>query len=204
MLENLSELLITHHVGGAWRAPLSQRMHDVRLHGALAGRLVEAEEADVRRALDHARRMPAAPQPDHLAQRFLDAWAARAGWAEAARRREGFSGGLAPQIPGLSGSGPLALLGSVITTPGLMAGAVAAGLRAGRPILLKPAPRAPFTALVLAEALAEAGAPPGAFALLQGGGAVTGTALRTLLGTGDLRLLGKPARAGLGPVESLG
>ena len=210
MLENLAEMLVTHHVGGRWRAPLSQRMRDVRgRRGALLGRLVEAEPADIQRALHHAKAAGQALAPldaagrEALAQRFLAEWTARSNWVEAARRREGFSGGLTPRALTLAGAGPLALLGSVVTPPGLMAGAVAAGLRAGRTVLLKPAPRAPFTALVLAEALAAAGPPPGSFALLQGGGAVSGMALRSLCGAANVALLGKPARSPFAGVPTL-
>ncbi len=209
MLENLAEMLMTHHVGGRWRAPLSQRMRDVRgPRGALLGRMVEAGPADVQRALRYAEGAaqalvaPGAEGRAAFVQRFLAEWAERAAWVEAARRREGFSGGLTPRELSLPGGGPVALLGSVLASPGLMAGAVAAGLRAGRPVLLKPAPRAPFTALVLAEALAAAGPPPGAFALLQGGGRVTGMALRSQCGTERVVLLGKPPRCALAGVPS--
>lgn len=46
---------------------------------------------------------------------------------------------------------------------------VAAALAAGCPVILKPAPETPFTALLLAEVLAEAGLPEGALSVLTGG-----------------------------------
>lgn len=46
---------------------------------------------------------------------------------------------------------------------------VAAALAAGCPVILKPAPETPFTALLLAEVLAEAGLPEGVLSVLPGG-----------------------------------
>jgi len=46
---------------------------------------------------------------------------------------------------------------------------VAAALAAGCPVILKPAPETPFTAFLLAEALAKAGLPEGALSVLPGG-----------------------------------
>ncbi|MEA2295933.1 MAG: RHH-type transcriptional regulator, proline utilization regulon repressor / proline dehydrogenase, partial [Solirubrobacteraceae bacterium] len=51
-------------------------------------------------------------------------------------------------------------------------GMAAAGLATGNAVLLKPAEQAPGCALILAEALREAGVPPEAFALLPGEGDV--------------------------------
>jgi RHH-type proline utilization regulon transcriptional repressor/proline dehydrogenase/delta 1-pyrroline-5-carboxylate dehydrogenase len=55
-------------------------------------------------------------------------------------------------------------------------GMVAAGLATGNTVVLKPAEQTPGCALLLAEALHEAGLPPGVFALLPGEGE-TGAAL---------------------------
>jgi RHH-type proline utilization regulon transcriptional repressor/proline dehydrogenase/delta 1-pyrroline-5-carboxylate dehydrogenase len=51
-------------------------------------------------------------------------------------------------------------------------GMVAAGLATGNAVVLKPAEQAPGCALLLAEALREAGVPPAAFSLLPGEGDV--------------------------------
>ena len=53
----------------------------------------------------------------------------------------------------------------------------AQALLAGNAVLLKPDSRTPFTALLLAELLAEAGLPDGAFQVLPGSGAALGPAL---------------------------
>lgn len=58
-----------------------------------------------------------------------------------------------------------------------LAGKLAAALAAGCTVVAKPSEVAPFSALVLAEALHEAGVPPGVVNLLNGDGALTGTAL---------------------------
>jgi aldehyde dehydrogenase (NAD+) len=54
---------------------------------------------------------------------------------------------------------------------------VAAALAAGCPVILKPAEDTPLIAYLLAEAVDEAGFPPGVFGLLPGRGAHTGAAL---------------------------
>jgi aldehyde dehydrogenase (NAD+) len=54
---------------------------------------------------------------------------------------------------------------------------VAPALIAGCPVVLKPSELAPLTAYILADALAEAGLPPGVFNLLPGTGAAVGSAL---------------------------
>ena len=209
MLENLSELLLTHHVAGRWRAPLSQRLRDLRgPDGRLLGRLVEAGPADLTRALAAAEaaapRLAALPEPARtaLVERFLTALAARAEALETLHRLEG--GQMAMAVPATVDPdslppGPLAVLGTVEGTPALLAGALVAALRAGRPVILKPAPRAPLGALVLVEALRAAGAPPGSVGLVQGGGAVTGARLLEMPGLGGALLLGKPEpRHGIG------
>lgn len=53
----------------------------------------------------------------------------------------------------------------------------AQALLAGNAVLLKPDSRTPFTALLLAELLADAGLPDGAFQVLPGSGAALGPAL---------------------------
>jgi aldehyde dehydrogenase (NAD+) len=54
---------------------------------------------------------------------------------------------------------------------------VAAALAAGCPVVLKPAEDAPLAAYLLAEAIHEAGLPPGVFNLVPGRGPVAGEAL---------------------------
>jgi acyl-CoA reductase-like NAD-dependent aldehyde dehydrogenase len=209
VLENLSELLLTHHVAGRWRAPLSQRVRDVRgADGALLSRMVEAGPRDLARALAAAEAaapvlaaLPAAAR-DALALRFAEELAARAEVLAWARRLEGGGAdGLGRQVD-LAGMppGPLAVLGTVAGGPAPLAGVLAAALRAGRPAIVKPAPRAALSPLVLIEALVAAGVPPGAVGLVQGGGAATGAGLLALPGLGGAVLAGKPApRPGMAP-----
>lgn len=54
---------------------------------------------------------------------------------------------------------------------------VPGALAVGNAVVLKPAALTPLTALALAEVLAEAGLPPGAFNVVQGAGSVVGQAL---------------------------
>lgn len=206
---NLTELLLTHHVAGHWRAPLSVRMRAVPgPDGAVIGRLVEAGAEDLARALAAARAsglsgLPVATRAV-LADRFAAELAARAEALSAARRLEGLGEALAadPVVAldlGPLPEGPVAVLGAVGASPELLAVVLAAGLRAGRPVILKPAPRAPVTGVVLVEALRAAGVPPGAVALLQGGGAATGAALLARPELAGAVLAGKPAaRPGIG------
>src|SRR5262249_18704380 len=51
----------------------------------------------------------------------------------------------------------------------------APALAAGCTVILKPASETPLTALAMAELMAEAGFPPGAFNVLPGGGSTTGS-----------------------------
>lgn len=205
MLENLSELLLTHHVAGHWRAPLAQGMRDLLApDGRLIGRLVEAGPDDLARALAAAEaaapQLAAMPAADRaaLADRFGVELEARAQELAAARRLETVAAEVVSQPyaaldAGALPPGPLALLGTVAGHPALMAGVLAVALRAGRPAIVKPAPRAPLTAMVLVEALAAAGAPAGAVGLIQGGGAATGAGLLSAPGLGGAVLVGKAA-----------
>lgn len=61
----------------------------------------------------------------------------------------------------------------------LVAHKVAPAIAAGCPVVLKPASATPLSALLLAEALAEAGLPAGALAVIPGGGRDVGDALVT-------------------------
>ncbi len=54
---------------------------------------------------------------------------------------------------------------------------VAPALAAGCPVVLKPSELSPFSALLFAEAVHEAGAPPGVFNLVSGSGETVGAAL---------------------------
>ena len=53
----------------------------------------------------------------------------------------------------------------------------APALAAGCTVILKPASETPLTALAMADIMAEAGFPPGAFNVVPGGGSTTGSAL---------------------------
>jgi acyl-CoA reductase-like NAD-dependent aldehyde dehydrogenase len=201
MEEGLSERLLAHHVAGRWRAPLSQRMRDVPgPDGAPLGRLVEGDARDIARLMAAAG--GAGPVLGALgsagrsavADRFRVELIAREGLLAEARRLEGgappgtLEGRALPPLP----PGALALLGTV-AAPALVAALLAAALREGRPVILKPAPRAPLAALVIVEAARAAGAPAGAVSLVQGGGTGTGAALLAAPGIAAGLLAGKPA-----------
>jgi aldehyde dehydrogenase len=217
----LSERLITHHVGGAWRAPLSNRMRALPApHGAASpGALVEADAADLARALAAAH--AAAPslaalapaQRRDLAAGLVEAVAAHLPMLAAARALETGADTAATRAeaqdmlramrrvlqdgvaPSASAAAPLAVLGVAPAPPALLGAAMVALILAGRAAVLKPAPRAAIVPLVLMQSL-DAGAPAlpaGALNLIQGGGAATGAALLTGPGLAAALLAGKPA-----------
>lgn len=75
---------------------------------------------------------------------------------------------------------PVGILGAI--TPfnfplNLVAHKVAPAIAAGCPVVLKPAEKTPLSALLLAEALADAGLPAGALSVVTGDGPTTGAAL---------------------------
>ena len=202
MLEDLNEKLITHHVGGAWRAPYSGRMRALRRGGGgpVIGALAEADERDIARAMHGsvagAAAMAAMGQAarDRLAAAFLDRTRERAALIAASRALE--RGGTGHEAEGhrmlrameqtlyepppdsAGAAGEMALiLGTAAGPLEALGAALVQRLRAGGAILLKPAPRAPIVPLALMDALAAAGVPRGAAGLLQGGGVTTGAPL---------------------------
>ncbi|MCR6095308.1 aldehyde dehydrogenase family protein [Salipaludibacillus agaradhaerens] len=54
---------------------------------------------------------------------------------------------------------------------------IASAIAAGSPVVLKPASKTPFAAMILAEIIAEAGVPKGAFNLVNGSGSVIGNGI---------------------------
>jgi acyl-CoA reductase-like NAD-dependent aldehyde dehydrogenase len=75
---------------------------------------------------------------------------------------------------------PIGVVGAI--TPfnfplNLVAHKVAPAIAAGCPVVLKPADKTPLSSLLLAEAFADAGLPPGALAVINGDGPTLGTAL---------------------------
>ncbi len=70
---------------------------------------------------------------------------------------------------------------------------VAPALAAGCTVVLKPAPETPLTALALAELMAEAGVPPGAFNVVPGDGPTTGAALVRHPGVDKIAFTGSTA-----------
>ncbi|AMY69712.1 hypothetical protein [Frigidibacter mobilis] len=142
MQDDLAERRLTHFVGGAWRAPLSQRMA-----GGPRGRRVLAGPQDLARALAVAAQ--AAPEWAALAP------AARAGLLAAA-------GLEVPEAPATFPAAPL--LRFTLPQPARLAGMLASGR-----VLVLVAPRAsPPAWLGLIEALRGAGLPPGVLNLLNG------------------------------------
>ena len=81
---------------------------------------------------------------------------------------------------GLVSYAPIGVLGAI--TPfnfplNLVAHKLAPAIAAGCPVVLKPAEKTPLSALLLAEALADGGLPPGALGVVTGDGPTVGTAL---------------------------
>jgi acyl-CoA reductase-like NAD-dependent aldehyde dehydrogenase len=68
---------------------------------------------------------------------------------------------------------------------------IAPALALGNAIVLKPASVTPLTALMLAELLAEAGLPPGAFNVIPGPGAVVGQAMALHAGIDKISFTGE-------------
>ena len=138
---DLSERRLTHFVGGAWRAPLSQRMA-----GGPRGRRVLAG-------------------PEDLARAWAVAAAAAPGWA---MLPPGLRAGLlaeagleAAEAPGIPAT---PLLRFTLPGPAKLGALLASGR-----VLVLVAPRAtPRAMLGLIEALRSAGLPPGVLNLLNG------------------------------------
>jgi acyl-CoA reductase-like NAD-dependent aldehyde dehydrogenase len=89
---------------------------------------------------------------------------------------------LDPGVDGIVLRRPLGVVAAIVpwnfpTT--LLANKLAPALVAGNTVVAKPAGTTPLTTLRLAELLAEGGLPAGAFNVVTGGGASTGTALVT-------------------------
>lgn len=214
----LSERLLTQYIAGGWRVPLSTVMRAVPgPPGAAPMALVEAGPADVARACAAAdagaRALAAqgAPGRAKLVQAMAAAVEARADllaqaiMLEFGVSRDAASGDLdamrraiaaKPAMPRQvgAGGGKVLLLGAVGARPDLWAGMMAAGLREGCALLIKPAPRAPVLPAMLAAVLHEAQLlPPGALGLIQGGGGVTGAALLAQPGLSGALLLGRAA-----------
>ncbi len=194
MLDDLSEKLITHYVGGAWRAPLATAAQPVTLVcGRVPGQIVPAGAADVARALawaEAAQMVMTAParQQEWLAA-FDAARPALLGALDAAQRLErGAPGGIVPGTKLSTGPGPLALLLPAAMSPVAQAGVLRAALAAARPVIVKPAPGGAVSATVLMDHLHRLGLPPGAVAMLQGDGPGTGAVLEHTPGLRTLRL----------------
>lgn len=144
--DDLIEALLTHYVGGAWRAPLSTDMADVPGVGA---RLVLAGPADFARA-------------------GAAAAAALPGWAALgpAGRADALAGVARSGAP--AGAPGLALIAAAALPATALAPAVTGRLLAGAAVLLLPDPAAPLPALGLIRALHRAALPAGVVALLHG------------------------------------
>jgi acyl-CoA reductase-like NAD-dependent aldehyde dehydrogenase len=89
---------------------------------------------------------------------------------------------LDPGVDGIVLRRPLGVVGAIVpwnfpTT--LLCNKLAPALVAGNTVVAKPAGTTPLTTLRFAELLADGGLPPGAFNVVTGSGAITGTALVT-------------------------
>ncbi|GGH56159.1 aldehyde dehydrogenase family protein [Frigidibacter albus] len=139
---DLSERRLTHFVGGAWRAPLSQRMA-----GGRRGRRVLAGPEDLARALAVAD--AAAPEWHALPPGIRAGLLAEAGLAVA-------------ETPAFPATAPL--LRFTLPQPAKLGVLLASGR-----VLVLVSPRAtPRAMLGLIEALRSAGLPPGVLNLLNG------------------------------------
>jgi aldehyde dehydrogenase (NAD+) len=78
---------------------------------------------------------------------------------------------------------------------------VAPALAAGCAVVLKPSELAPLSALLFAEAIAEAGFPPGVFNLVQGDGPVVGAALAAHTDVDMISITGS-TRAGIAVAQA--
>jgi hypothetical protein len=152
---DLTERRLTHYAGGAWRAPLSDR-----LIPATGGPVVAAGPADAARAF---RLSAPGPVPDLPGLPTL--WPALARVAAA----EGAVAGDCPDPTPVDASAERALiLAPDGSTAAALVAPVWAALGAGAAVVLLPPPTLALTAMALAGALHDAGLPSGRFALLQG------------------------------------
>lgn len=152
---DLTERRLTHYAGGAWRAPLSDR-----LIAATGGPVVAAGPDDAARAFRLSAPGPVPPLPDLPAL-----WTALAQVAAA----EGAVAGDCPNPAPLdAGEARVLILPPPQATVAALVGPVWAALGAGAAVVLLPPPALALTAMALAGALHDAGLPAGRFALLQG------------------------------------
>ncbi len=152
---DLTERRLTHYAGGAWRAPLSDR-----LIPATGGPVVAAGPDDAARAFRLSAPGPAPTLPD-----LRTLWTALVQVAAA----EGVVAGDSPNpTPVDAGAERVLILTPAGTTVAGMVAPVWAALGAGAAVVLLPPPTLALTAMALAGALHDAGLPSGRFALLQG------------------------------------
>lgn len=145
-MEDLSERLLTHFVGGRWRVPFATgHVPVLRPDGRPAGAVVMAGPHDVARAVSALR-----GADDRARLRLADALAPL-GLAEAVSQ-------------GPDGQGPAILLADAQNRTGLGA-ALGAGIRHG--VIWCPPLEAALFATELAQRLQQADLPPGAFALIH-------------------------------------
>ena len=154
MERDLTEYLLAHHVGGAWRAPLGQRM--VAVPGG-AGRVVAAGSADLARA--QALRAPAGPQ---AVGRIAAALETHAALFDGLLSRDA----VAQFAHAVRAGGPAGLVTHPSDDPARLGAALGGALAQGA-IYLPPVRDAVF-AVRLTQVMALADMPPGAYALLQG------------------------------------
>ncbi len=152
---DLTERRLTHYAGGAWRAPLSDR-----LIPASGGPVVASGPEDAARAFRLCSPGPAPKLPD------LSALWPALGLVAAA---EGAVAGDCPKaLRAPRAADRVLILPPAGATVAAMAGPVWTALGAGAGVVLLPPPSLALTAMALATALHDAGLPAGRFALLQG------------------------------------
>lgn len=140
-MQDLAERRLTQFIGGAWRAPLSQRMA-----GGPRGRMVLAGAADVARALGVA-------------------GAAAPGWQALGREgRAALLGAAGLAVPGQAEADAAPLLRFSLPRADALARLLGRG---NTLVLVLPRP-APLHLIGLIEALRDAGLPPGVLNLLNG------------------------------------
>ncbi len=200
IVDDLREKLVTHYVGGGWRAPLATGGNPVRLAcGRCPGQIVPAGPLDVERALLHARAFAVsgagAAAGAAVAERIMQDSGALEATLERAQRAECGAAGRSLAEGALqhlvADRRPVALLFPADLMPRAQLLLVESVLRSGRPLIIKPAPGGAVAATVLFDALHALGVSPGAVALLQGDGPGTGGLLLRHPDLETLRILSR-------------
>lgn len=170
VLENLSEMLLTHYVGGAWRAPHGAgRFPLLDADGHLIGKVVLGDAQDMARARRAAR---AGTGASHGARSVARAALAKGG-AALAHALATPPPGRTPDATRLrvidppAGGDAVVLVGDVTQGVALFADLLDRVLDQGQGMIVLSDPAAAIGASILIDALHRAGLPAGSIALLH-------------------------------------